>query len=86
MNEKMMGDSLLQKKFTVDFLTKEMKVNEGEVPQYYVEDSHEGIVSKEVFAAVQREIKKRKGYDSRYSGTSIFSSKLISADKFNSRI
>lgn len=76
-NEKMMGDALLQKKFTVDFLTKETKVNEGEVPQYYVEDSHEGIVSKEVFAAVQREIEKRKSYDSRYSGTSIFSSKLV---------
>jgi hypothetical protein len=33
--------ALLQKKFTVDFLTKKMKVNEGEVPQYYVEHSHE---------------------------------------------
>ena len=76
-NEKMMGDALLQKKFTVDFLTKKQKVNEGEVPQYYVEGSHEGIVSKEVFETVQREIKKRKSYDSRYSGMGIFSSKII---------
>lgn len=79
-NEKMMGDALLQKKYTVDFLTKEQRVNNGEVPQYYVEDNHEGIVSKEVFAAVQREIKKRKSYESRYSGTSIFASKIICAD------
>ena len=35
-NEKYKGDALLQKTFTVDFLTKKMKPNEGEVPQYYV--------------------------------------------------
>ena len=40
-NEKYKGDARLQKKFTTDFLTKKMKVNEGEVPQYYVEQSHE---------------------------------------------
>ena len=34
------GDALLQKKFTIDFLNKKMKINEGEVPQYYVENSH----------------------------------------------
>ena len=32
-NEKYKGDALLQKKFTVDFLTKKPKINEGEVPQ-----------------------------------------------------
>ena len=35
-NEKYKGDALLQKRLTVNFLTKEMKINEGEVPQYYV--------------------------------------------------
>ena len=35
-NEKYKGDALLQKGFTVDFLTKKFKKNEGEVPQYYV--------------------------------------------------
>ena len=39
-NEKYKGDALLQKTFCTDFLTKKMKVNEGEVPQYYVENSH----------------------------------------------
>ena len=33
-NEKYKGDALLQKAFTVDFLTKKQKKNEGEVPQY----------------------------------------------------
>ena len=39
-NEKYKGEALLQKGFTVDFLTKKRKVNEGEVPQYYVKNSH----------------------------------------------
>ena len=44
-NEKYKGDALLQKEFTVDFLQKKMKKNEGEVPQYYVEGNHEAIIS-----------------------------------------
>jgi len=40
-NEKYKGDALLQKTFTVDFLTKKHKQNEGEVPQYYVRGNHE---------------------------------------------
>ncbi len=59
-NEKYKGDALLQKKFTVDFLTKTTKVNEGEVPQYYVEGSHPAIISPELFDAVQVELKRRK--------------------------
>ncbi|MDK6830051.1 recombinase family protein [Actinomycetaceae bacterium UMB8039B] len=43
-NEKYKGDALLQKTFTTDFLTKKMKVNEGEVPQYYVTGNHEPII------------------------------------------
>ena len=42
-NEKYKGDALLQKGYTVDFLTKKKKKNEGEVPQYYVRNSHEAI-------------------------------------------
>jgi site-specific DNA recombinase len=75
-NEKYKGDAILQKKYTVDFLTKKQKVNEGEVPQYYVENSHPAIITPEVFDMVQHEIKRRKtiGYTSR---TSCFSSKII---------
>lgn len=39
-NEKYKGDALLQKTFTSDFLTKKKKKNEGELPQYYVENHH----------------------------------------------
>lgn len=59
-NEKYKGDALLQKKFTVDFLTKKQKVNEGEVPQYYVANSHPAIIDPEIFDLVQYELKKRK--------------------------
>ena len=52
-NEKYKGAALLQKKFTVNFLQKKMKVNEGEVPQYYVEHSHEAIIDPEEWEQVQ---------------------------------
>ena len=75
-NEKYKGDALLQKTFCVDFLTKKMKRNEGELPQYYVEQSHPAIVSPEVFDEVQQELKRRR--EARYVGRSgCFSSKII---------
>ncbi len=79
-NEKYKGDALLQKKFTVDFLTKKMKPNEGEVPQYYVAGSHPPIVSPEEFDRVQAEIAHRKKLGRSYSGNCVFSSKLVCAD------
>lgn len=76
-NEKYKGDALLQKEFTVDFLNKKMKKNEGEVPQYYVEGNHEAIISPQVFDIVQAELERRKRVKgSRYSGVSIFSNKI----------
>lgn len=76
-NEKYKGDALLQKKFTVDFLTKKQKVNEGEVPQYYVEDNHPAIIDPLEFDMVQAEIARRQKLGRSYSGVSIFSSKVI---------
>ena len=48
-NEKYMGDALLQKTYTVDFMTKKKVMNNGIVPQYYVENDHEAIIPKELF-------------------------------------
>lgn len=80
-NEKYKGDALLQKEFTVDFLTKKLKKNEGEVPQYYVEGNHEAIISPAVFDMVQAELERRKrSAGSRYSGVSIFSNKIKCGD------
>ncbi len=58
-NEKYKGDALLQKTITVDFLTHKRAKNEGQAPQYYVENSHPAIISKEIFEAVQKEMKRR---------------------------
>ncbi len=77
MNEKYKGDALLQKTFTTDYLTKKIKKNHGQIPQYYVEESHEGIVSPEVFDAVQRELDRRSRKKSRYSGVDILASKIV---------
>lgn len=79
-NEKYKGAALLQKCFTVDFLTKKRKVNEGEVPQYYVEHSHEPIITPEEFDKVQTELARRKQISRQYSGKSIFSSRIVCGD------
>ena len=75
-NEKYKGSALLQKKFTVDFLTKKPKKNEGEVPQYYVENSHPAIISPEDFEQVQAEIERRRGIGKNYSSCNVFSAKV----------
>lgn len=79
-NEKYKGAALLQKKFTVDFLQKKMKVNEGEVPQYYVEHSHAAIIDPEEWEKVQLELTRRKTSTRRTQCNSPFSGKLICGD------
>lgn len=79
-NEKYKGDALLQKSFTVDFLTKEMKKNEGEIPQYYVTGNHEAIIPPSTFDRVQRLLEQRKAGKNRISSVSIYSSKIKCGD------
>ena len=76
-NEKYRGDALLQKTFTVDFLMKKAKVNEGEAPQYYVENSHPAIVSGEVFELAQAELARRRQHGRHTSATTVFSGRLV---------
>ncbi len=79
-NEKYKGSALLQKKYTVDFLQKKMKVNEGEVPQYYVEHSHPAIIEPEEWERVQLEFNRRKHSDRRTICSSPFADKIICGD------
>jgi DNA invertase Pin-like site-specific DNA recombinase len=76
-NEKYKGDALLQKCFTVDFLTKKQKVNEGEVPQYYVQNSHPAIISPDEFDAVQTEIERRRKLGRPSGCKSPFAAKIV---------
>ena len=59
-NEKYIGDALLQKTYTTDFLTKKRIKNNGTVPQYYVEGDHEPIIPKDIFLLVQEELVRRR--------------------------
>ena len=78
-NEKYKGDALLGKTFCTDYLTKKMKKNEGEVPQYYVQGSHPPIVGTELFDHVQEEIKQRKERGN-IPSTSCFAGRIICGD------
>ena len=59
-NEKYMGNALLQKTYTTDFLTKKRIKNNYTVPQYYVEGDHEAIIPKELF---MQEANNKQDYD-----------------------
>ena len=85
MNEKYMGDALLQKTYTVDFLEKKRAVNKGIVPQYYIEGNHEAIIPRELFYQVQEERARRANVyrPAKKKGTTIrgkYSSKYVLAD------
>lgn len=79
-NEKYRGDARLQKTFTVDFLQKKMKPNEGEVPQYYVQNSHPAIIDPYEWDLVQAEIARRKDLGRRLSSKSVFSATIVCGD------
>lgn len=83
-NEKYMGDALLQKTVTTDFLTKKRVRNTGALPQYYVEDDYEAIIPKEIFMQVQAELVRRRkvhtgsnGQKRIYSGNNCFSQIIV---------
>lgn len=77
-NEKYMGDALLQKTYTIDFLTKKRVKNDGIVPQYYIEDNHEAIIPKELFYEVQEEKARRA---SMYKGAATRKAKKMKKER-----
>lgn len=82
-NEKYMGDALLQKTITTDFIEKIRIKNDGSAPQYYVKDSQEAIIPRDIFTQVQEEMvrranltsgidgKKKRVYSSKYALSSL---------------
>jgi DNA invertase Pin-like site-specific DNA recombinase len=58
-NEKYMGDAILQKTFVEDCLTRRIVKNTGQLPMYYVENSHEPIIDKGTWDRVQEEVARR---------------------------
>ena len=58
-NERYMGDELFQKRFTTDAFPFRKVKNRGEKSQFYAEDTHEAIVSPNVFRLAQELLKKK---------------------------
>ena len=74
------GNMLLQKSCVNDHINKIRKQNNGELPQYFVENNHEPIISKDIFDKVQNEFVKRSS-----NRKSVFARKLkcgICGDKY----
>lgn len=82
-NEKYIGDALLQKTITTDFIEKTRIKNDGSFPQYYVKGSQEPIIKRDLYVQVQEEMirranlfsgesgKKKRVYSSKYALSSI---------------
>ena len=60
-NEKYKGDALLGKTYIEDCISKKVRVNAGERPQYYVENNHPAIIDAATFGRVQEELARRAG-------------------------
>ena len=58
-NEKYKGDAIINKTFVVDCISKEIRVNNGERPKYYVENNHPAIIDAVTFGRVQEELARR---------------------------
>ena len=58
-NERYIGDALLGKTYVLDCISKEVRKNNGERPQYYVENNHPAIIPREWFQRVKEEMTRR---------------------------
>jgi hypothetical protein len=76
-NEKYAGMAILQKTFTVDFLTKKVKANNGELPRYFVQNSHPAIIPLHIYDLVQGEIRRRKAMGKGFNGSGLFFGKVL---------
>lgn len=73
------GNLLFQKEFTVDPISGKSKINRGDLPQYWVENTHEAIIPMETYQAVQNEMARRRMLGARANwsiNTGCFTSKI----------
>lgn len=59
-NEKYIGEVLMQKTYTADFLTGKREKNKGQLDTYLVENAHDPIIDRNTFEMVQRIKKQHK--------------------------
>ena len=73
------GNMLLQKEFIADPISKQKRKNRGELPQYYVENTHPAIIDKATFDYVQEEMARRREL-------ACFANKALNLSCFSSKI
>ena len=73
------GNTLFQKEYCLDPITKQRKKNHGELPQYFVEDTHEAIIPMDEWQAVQEEFKRRRDLG-------VFGNKSLNLNCFTGKI
>jgi len=61
-NEKYIGDTLCQKTYNADYITKKRIKNNGELPQYYHRDTHPAIIDRTTWDCMQLEIDRQERY------------------------
>lgn len=54
------GNLLFQKEYVVDPISGKTRKNRGQLPQYFVENTHEAIIPMEMFKRVEAEMKRRR--------------------------
>lgn len=73
------GNMLFQKEYCLDPITKQRKKNRGELPQYFVENTHEAIIPMDEWQAVQEEFKRRRDLG-------VFGNKSLNLNCFTGKI
>lgn len=73
------GNMLFQKEYISDPITKKTKKNRGELPKYFVENTHPAIIDKETFDYVQKEMARRKALG-------CFANKALNLNCFSTKI
>lgn len=68
-NEKYCGDLLLQKCYRENHITKKTLPNKGELTQFFIEDDHPAVVSRQSFKSVQEELKRRADENPKTAGS-----------------
>lgn len=69
---------LPQKSYVGDNLNKKKCKNNGGLPRYYVNSSHEAIIDRSTFDKVQQEIKRRSKKPTKLKNQHLFTGKIIS--------
>ncbi len=57
-NERYTGDAILQKRYVNNHIDKKIVANNGELPKYYSEGTHEAIIDKDTFEKAQEVVRR----------------------------